>query len=358
MSITFGSKTRVADVMSSLEPSIKYQGKSWFDTSTNTLKFWNANTQTWVTSEQLQTVILNEGFSVGNRGVFNGGNGGLTVLDYINIDTISNAINFGANTISKTSFSGTSNGSNDRGIFGGGYSAINVIEYITIMIQSNALDYGDLTIGRHGQGGLSNNINNRGVFAGGSDGGTFFNVIDYVNISTTNNALDFGDLTTTKVYCASASNGINNKGLTSGGHVSSNVIDYFMLSVLGNSVDYGDLTLGRHGVASTSNHINNRAIIVGGTTTGDGSSTVNVIDYMTISTQSNALDFGDLYTNRGFHLSSTSNGINNRGVNGGSWNPSVTTNIIDYVNISVLSNSTDFGDLTVSRGQPGSTSNA
>ena len=87
----------------------------------------------------------------------------------------------------------------------------------------------------------------------------------------------------------------------------------------------------------------------------DGSNK-NIIDYVTISTPSNATDFGDLTVARRY-LAATSNGTNDRGIFGGGYDGS-DKNIIDYVTISNLGNATDFGDLTVARRCLTATSNA
>jgi len=81
---------------------------------------------------------------------------------------------------------------------------------------------------------------------------------------------------------------------------------------------------------------------------------VNTIDYITISTAGNALDFGDLYTqvNRGGTNSSSV-----RGLWGGGNTPSFT-NVIQYVTISSTGNSFDFGDLTIARWATGGCSSS
>ena len=76
---------------------------------------------------------------------------------------------------------------------------------------------------------------------------------------------------------------------------------------------------------------------------------VNTIDYITISTTGNAIEFGvltqALAANRAACSSST------RGVFGGGITvpANVVTNVIDYVQISTLGTALDFGDLTIAR---------
>ena len=75
----------------------------------------------------------------------------------------------------------------------------------------------------------------------------------------------------------------------------------------------------------------------------------NVIDYISISTLGNTQDFGDLTVIRS-NLSSCSSST--RGLWGGGNTPATSpagSNIIDYVTISSTGDAQDFGDLTVAR---------
>jgi len=128
------------------------------------------------------------------------------------------------------------------------------------------------------------------------------------------------------------------RGLFGGGSAgaNSNVIDYVTISTTGNAVDFGDLTVARHALASCSN--STRGLFGGGADS-------NIIDYVTISTTGNAVDFGDLTVARGA-LASCSNST--RGLFGGGVT-GTRIDVIDYVTISTTGNAVDFGDLTVAR---------
>lgn len=135
---------------------------------------------------------------VNDRAVWSGGRDGYTVIDYVTITSVGDAVSFGNATFSAYSKGGTSNLSNERGVFGGGYYNVNnsyhnIIEYITINSTSNAQDFGDLTTTTSTPGSTSNGVDNRGVFAGGTDG-TYLNIIEYINIGSVGNSQDFGDL--------------------------------------------------------------------------------------------------------------------------------------------------------------------
>jgi hypothetical protein len=77
------------------------------------------------------------------------------------------------------------------------------------------------------------------------------------------------------------------------GGVTSNVIDYITIASVGNAIDFGDLTVARYGLAGCSSEIT-------GVFGGRAASFNNVIDYVTIATAGNATDFGDLTVARGY----------------------------------------------------------
>ena len=82
-----------------------------------------------------------------------------------------------------------------RGVFGGGDpgpSTSNRIDYINIASTGNAIDFGNLTAVRAGAGACSSST--RGVFGGGATP-TRLNIIEFITIASTGDAVDFGDLT-------------------------------------------------------------------------------------------------------------------------------------------------------------------
>jgi len=190
----------------------------------------------------------------------------------------------------------------------------------------------------------------RGVFGGG---GASLNVMDYITISTPGDAADFGDLTVGRHAPGATSNGATDRGIWGGGHTPGsnnwqNFIDYVTISTPANAIDFGDLTVKEYYTAANSNGTNDRGVFGGGV-----GSVQNIIEYVTISTPGNATDFGDLTTARGY-LASTSNATNDRGIWGGGY---LSTNVIDYITISTPGNATDFGDLTLTRYTIAATSN-
>jgi hypothetical protein len=132
---------------------------------------------------------------------------------------------------------------------------------------------------------------------------------------------------------------LGNRGLFGGGFVAPtlvNTIDYITISTTGNAIDFGDLITASVNNAACSS--STRGVF------GGGNGPLNVLEYTTISSTGNALDFGDLtVARREFCASSSST----RGVFGGGNVP--LSNIVDYITISSTGNAVDFGDLTVAR---------
>ena len=292
----------------------------------------------------LGTIASSFDNTVAARGLFGGGYvtspGVVNVIDYVEIATTGNAVDFGDLTVARYAIGSCS--SSTRGLFGGGDltgpSNQNVIDYITIATTGNATDFGDLTVARNYMASFSNET--RGIWAGGGlgfAGDSIENVIDYVSIASTGNATDFGDMTTAQGFgvgsCSSSTRGVFGGGSTAGGETATNVMGYLTIATTGNSTSFGDLTTSRKeirgGISSGT-----RGVFAGG-----GS---NVMDYVTIATTGNATDFGDLSGSAtgSASTSSTVRGITHLGISGGFGN------VIDYITIDTIGNATDFGDLT------------
>jgi len=121
-----------------------------------------------------------------------------------------------------------------------------------------------------------------------------------------------------------------------------NTIEYVTLSTQGNATNFGDSTIrSRQGTAWSSN---TRAIRAGGV--DDGGSHRDVMDYVTIASTGNATDFGDLTQPKIGNAPGFAN--QTRGFCGGGekGSPAVNVNIIEYVTIAQTGNAKDFGDLT------------
>ena len=72
-----------------------------------------------------------------------------------------------------------------------------------------------------------------------------------------------------------------------------NTIDFITIATEGNATDFGDLTDQRRNVTGNSNGV--RGTFSSGTTGGSGTgNNLNIIDFITIASTGNASDFGDL----------------------------------------------------------------
>ena len=238
---------------------------------------------------------------------------------------------------------GSSTWYGDRGIVSGGENSgkSNVIEYFDITSPGNATDFGDLHASLAYHGGLSNTT--YGLFAGGNAGSGYINNIQYITIATTGNTTDFGDMTTARgLTCSGCCNGTYGLwGATSG----SNVIDRITPATPGNATDHGDLTRGapaNGGTGACASATN--GIFVGG---GGFYSVVNNIDYVAFATAANTTDWGDLAVTRG-SIAASSNATTAVFM-GGSNNDGNAVNIIEYMSTASTGNASDFGDLTTAR---------
>ena len=129
-----------------------------------------------------------------------------------------------------------------------------------------------------------------------------------------------------------------------GPHPSSiDVIEFITISTLGNGTDFGNTT---YNATQMSNGISSRTrgIFAG----GYAASRVNTITYITMSSSGDAIDFGDMTQGRE-GLAGGSNGT--RGIFCAGWVNPTGTNIIDYITIASTGNAADFGDNTQASNQ-------
>ena len=226
------------------------------------------------------------------RGIFGSGSPS-TNIDYITIASAGNGITFG--TCSQSGGAGACS-SSTRALFGGGYSGgANTIEFIEIQTLGNAVDFGDIITRTSAQYMSACASSTRGFFMGSGDG-TYSGLVDSVNFGAKGNTVRFGELTQPRGQSASFSNAT--RGVQACGQATptpsyrvSDTIDYITLSSEGNAVDFGDATFARAQI-KTGAASRTRGCFAGGTT--DGSNTYNTIDYINFSTTGNAMDFGEL----------------------------------------------------------------
>ena len=300
------------------------------------------------------------------RGLFGGGYGAsspypeMNVIDYITISTLGNAADFGDFSVAR---SASGCGNSTRGLFVGGRfsptsSEYNIIDFVTISSTGNAFDFGDLTKVNPDPECCANNI--RGVFNGGyvnpGASGLEYKSIEFVTIASLGNSANFGDSTIAGRRSFSGSNSI--RGIWAGARSNTpspgtrhNNIDYITMATLGDALDFGDLTVARTNSAGSSTSstrmVMQNGMIVGGS--------VNTIDYITMASTGDAIDFGDV-ANTGTAegnaaVSSLTRGVIRSG--GGDAN-----NTLEYITIATLGNGQDFGDLNTGRRVYGSCSDS
>jgi len=252
-----------------------------------------------------------------------------------------------------TAPAGSSNaGVGVRAFFGGGLDPATVtdIEFLTISTLGNAQQFGDLTAQRQRMGACASRT--RGILAGGYTGSGFDNQIQKITIASTGDASDTGgNLTRSSNRITGCSN--QTRGLFGFGNPSSDVIDYITIASDGDAKDFGDLSYNAEGGASLASPI--RGVFMGGETPGSPSTPNNTIEFVTISTLGNAQEFGDLSFNP---LQAAACSSSTRGVHGGGLNPSSAVNTIEFLTIATTGNTQDFGDLTDARGDIASASSA
>ena len=297
----------------------------------------------------------------GTRALFGGGHthpARSDIIDYINVDSTGNAIDFGNLIITK--YQTHACASRVRAYFAGGEgsSATKAIDTVTIASTGNATDYGDLVNNVRSNPGVSNST--RGFSICGENPGSV-NIIEYFALASTGSGIDFGDAIKDRTGPFAVSN--STRGVYGGGRDSSPAtlhgdIEFITLSTQGNGADFGDLdqSVSDFNNGNISNSV--RGLACGGYNYPTSPETFfNYIQYITIPTLGNAQDFGDLTAARqaGGAASSPTRGVNGGGHPGGSA-PN-NTDTIDYVQLMTTGNAVDFGNLTDGRRAIGGCSN-
>jgi hypothetical protein len=334
------------------------QGAIRFNTDSHKLEFY-AQGEWWIMSTDTHNLGRSVDSTPGARGLFGGGYdapANRDVIDYINISSTGNAIDFGNLAVAVELPLGGS--SNTRAVFAGGRNtpadSYNVIQYVTIASTGDTVDFGDRTVGSaNNSGGCSNQT--RGLFNGGNTYNPFspVNVIDYVTIASTGDAVDFGDLhekATQQAATSSPTRGIFAGGYAPGTPHNDKLMEFVTIASTGNAQDFGEFEASqssRMGACSNAT----RGLFAGRNTD------VSAIDAIIMTSLGNAIDFGNLSTGRRF-LTGTSSPI--RGVFAGGSGPAdySGSNVIDYVQFAAEGTAIDFGDLSSARGRSKGLSNA
>jgi len=296
----------------------------------------------------------------GTRGLRMGGNSTSDTIEYYNVETTGNTIDFGNLSVARRA--GATVASRTRAVVAGGEGPsggqVNTIEFVTIASTGDAVNFGDLAAPAGLKYGMMAPVSNstRGVFSGGyGQPGPFANsnVMQYITIASTGDSINFGDLT----YATTNAGGCQSptRGIIAGGQdpAFKNEINFITISTLGNAADFGDLTVARRTLVGGSNAI--RGLFAGGQDTSpnaDANST-NIIDYITIASLGDATDFGDLTggaTDGKRNLMSPGCSPTRCVWPGGKDGSGDGENVMEYVQIMTTGNAIDFGD-TITAGR-------
>ena len=313
-------------------------GSMRFNEDLETLEFYTG--EMWKTVNSFKN-IGNRGRGVFAAGVLTSGSES-RIIDFINIASGGNAQNFGeAFPQVESRVAGT--GNEVRGLFAGTNDSDSreIIEYVTTASAGDSIDFGNLSEGRGTMGAAASST--RGIFMAGREPGVR-NTIDYVEIMTTGNAIDFGDCTEAAMWVSA--NNSTTRAIRMGGEAPSgphggrlDTIDFVTITSKGDAVDFGNLTLKRGETASCSSATR-------GITAGGAPGSFSAIDFITMASEGNAIRFGDLTGRTTSLAAGASNGT--RGVIAGGYTSS-SSNAIDFVLFSSTGNAQDFGDLTAPR---------
>ena len=320
-------------------------GSLRFNQDFATLEFYTGNNWATVnTFTEMQNSPSNRGRAVVGGG---SGNGYRSDMQFFNISTQGNAINFGdLSNGARFALAAASDGI--RGIFYAGQegpsSPRNFIDEITMASEGDSVDFGDASSSGRCFGGCGSST--RGIF-GGINAGSNCDTIQFATKgSTISSFITLGSGGNKNAMFSSPVRMISrqgeNTGALLGGQVMSNQsIDTAIIASGGTTTLFGIMTRNTRQVRGTSNNV--RGIFFGGYSTYSPYASENHIDYITIASEGNATDFGDLITVRA--QSGCAANSTRAVVAGGGGDPVGTLNSIEFVNINTTGNAQDFGDL-------------
>ena len=221
------------------------------------------------------------------------------------------------------------------------WTGLNTIDFVTISTMGDSQDFGDLHVGKTGKDTCCNEI--RCLWPGGYTGGGYQDAISYNNIQSKGNGSDFGDLTVTKTSASACNDKV--RGLIGSAQNQGsapyyvNTIEYVTIATAGNAIDFGDNT------AAKNSHSNMASSTRG--FWGDVNMTPTKISYSLFRTTGNATSFGDIGPRP---FGGTSNAVR------GLWFGNYGGNNISYITLASTGDALDFGDLTSNKDSPRSMS--
>ena len=330
-----------------LKPPVEVpQGAIRLNTDSQKLEFF-AQEQWWQMATEESAPIAARGLILGS------GANPRDEIQYFNLVTAGNALDFGNLNAGRSSTTSVSN--SIRGYCCGGYYAPaeqNEIQELIIATTGDAIDFGDLThaMARGNRGEVSSST--RGIVFGRQG---YYDVIQYITLGQKGNAIDFGNLTYAQENaggCGSPTRGIIWGGEKQPSPHYVNNIEYITIASTGNAVDFGDKTNNVTTVTGGGNSV--RGLAAGGGPVYD-----SAIQMVTIATTGNAVDFGDDFSSAGY-LGSNSQSTPIRTFFTGGYQPSpgASTKVIRYFNIASAGTAVEWGDVSTANSGLSGCSNA
>ena len=171
---------------------------------------------------------------------------------------------------------------------------------------------------------------------------------NYFNIATTGNAASYGSLSASRYFNSSVAD--RTRVICDGGEGGQTTLDYATIASTANFIDFGDCYDHRSGTGVN----NSTRGVFGG---GNDFSTYgfNTLEYVTIQSTGNSVDFGDLMQGTDCAGGASSP---TRGVFMASYASPAILNTIQYITTATLGNAADFGDLTAAVAYAAAGSNA
>lgn len=246
----------------------------------------------------------------------------------------------------------------DRALFtlgwvSNGASRDDRIQYYDLDVSASANSFGNLLADSVNPSGASGG--GRGLFAGAATNSGVVNTIQYITIASTGNSTDFGDLTEVGFDLSSASDA--NKAIYAMNlNNNTSSIQEVTIATAGNATSWsGTLTQAKNNGSGASD--GTKGFFFGGVT-ASSTTAINEIDYVTIATDGNASDWGNLATARKNAGGDSACGTSSRILVGGGTNSSGSyTATIDYINPASAGNAYSFGNLANALWYTGSTNN-
>ena len=188
----------------------------------------------------------------------------------------------------------------------------------------------------------------RGILAGGYVAPTNTDKTSYINISSAGDSQDFGDLAKALIYqagCSSSTRGITFAGYATPGNTYESAIYKTTIASTGSHASFGDVLIGGTaagplGHGSFSNQT--RAFMFSGTAPSNGGQ-LPTMKYVTIASEGNTVDFGDMTYNYRY---GSATGSKTRAMPMGGYGSSSAQNTINVITMSTTGDAQDFGDLS------------